>query len=502
MNSSKSLISSNTIRVIPVLMLGLLLAVTETQAATYTFDTAVTGAQSWTTTSNWTPNTGSPSLTTDLGIIDRSASSGDVSITTPGTATTIRQLTLTAGASSALTLKLGNNLSLTNASFAQSIFTNNIDASKMVFDLNSYTFTTDGAGAGPFVRNAAPGLKYFTVKDTSTGGAGTITFGLYSQSSGSVSIENNATLRVTSAAGLGPVTTAYTSFSSGSTLQIDVNNATTTTFTSSLAGGINSALGNLTIGSTVNSNKTALYFYGSTQRLVVSGNFFIGQGSNIILGQRAGDGITSVSVGGNFTDLGSAVTTYQGPGLNSTISLNGGSVTEHTLSINRTLNANSGTVTNFEIGDGTTAGNIKLVNASSTVGALYTAGSMTVRNGSILNLGTSTTTGDVASLRAGSIIVGTGATIGVTFGAHSGYAVADATLGGAGTLTLNTFNLELNYSGSGWVDGSDLLLFHYTGTLTGTPTLGTVTVSGYTYGGLFNDGNNIYLTGLTAVPIP
>ncbi|MEO8205492.1 MAG: PEP-CTERM sorting domain-containing protein, partial [Chthoniobacterales bacterium] len=181
----------------------------------------------------------------------------------------------------------------------------------------------------------------------------------------------------------------------------------------------------------------------------------------------------------------------------------------------RTLNStDSGTyTTSFQVGvpSGAAnatltvdAGNIKLVNASSTVGAIYTSGSFTVLANSRVNLGTSTTTGDVAPLRAGSIIIGTGATIADTFGAHSGYALSDATLGGSGNLTLNTFNLQLTYDGTGWSDGSDLLLFHFTGTLTGTPTLGTVTVAGFEHTGLFYDNltKNIYLTGLTAVPVP
>ena len=101
MNPPKGLLP-HTINVMSLLMLGLLLAVTEAQAVTYTFDTTKNGSQLWTNTGNWSP-TGSPSLTTDVGIIDRSGSSADVNITTPGTATTIKQLTLTAGSSSALT---------------------------------------------------------------------------------------------------------------------------------------------------------------------------------------------------------------------------------------------------------------------------------------------------------------------------------------------------------------------------------------------------------------
>ncbi|MEO8207247.1 MAG: hypothetical protein ABI615_13785, partial [Chthoniobacterales bacterium] len=89
-----------------------------------------------------------------------------------------------------------------------------------------------------------------------------------------------------------------------------------------------------------------------------------------------------------------------------------------------------------------------------------------------------------------------GATIADTFGAHSGFAST------SGVLTLNTFNLQLTYDGTGWSNGSSLLLFHFA-SLTGTPTLGTVTAPGITYGSLFNDGSgNIFLTNVSVVPEP
>ncbi|MEO8205943.1 MAG: hypothetical protein ABI615_07155 [Chthoniobacterales bacterium] len=478
-----------------------LFAVTTVQnikAASYTFDPTVSGSQAWSTVANWgTPGTVSPT-TGDLATIDRSTSTLDLNLTTPGTALSLRTLTLTAGSSSVLTLKLGNNLSLTN--LTQSVFTNNISASQLVFDLNSYTFATDGAAGGPFVRNNAPGLKYFTVKDTSAGGAGTINFGLYNQSSGNVSVLNNVTLRVSNTAGPGGIFSAYTTFSTGSTFQIDINGgATTQVWQSTVTGGTNTAgYGNVTIGSTTDSSRvTSVWFRGDSthKNLIINGNFLIAQGSNIVLGNLSSD-VSNVSVKGNFTDQGSAVTTYQATSFDTTISLNGGIGTEHTLSINRTLNANGTKVTNFQVGDGTTAGNIKLINAASnTVTALTTAGSVKVFGDSRLNLGTSTNS-NAASFVAASINIVSGATIADTIGAHAGFAST------AGVLTLNTFNLELTYDGTGWSNGNDLLLFHFA-SLTGTPTLGTVTAPGITYGSLFNDGSgNIFLTNVSVVPEP
>lgn len=73
-------------------------------------------------------------------------------------------------------------------------------------------------------------------------------------------------------------------------------------------------------------------------------------------------------------------------------------------------------------------------------------------------------------------------------------------------LTLNTFNLQLDYSGSGWTSGSNLLLFSYVGTITGTPTLGTVTLGTgiASIGGISTSGNNVYIdiVQLTVVPEP
>ncbi|MEO6053700.1 MAG: PEP-CTERM sorting domain-containing protein, partial [Chthoniobacterales bacterium] len=478
-----------------------LFAVTTAQnvkAASYTFDPTVSGSQVWSTVTNWgTPGSASP-INGDQATIDRSTSTSDLNLTTPTLAAlSLRTLTLTAGSSSVLTLKLGNNLSLTN--LTQSVFTNNISASQLVFDLNSYTFATDGGANGPFVRNNAPGLKYFTVKDTSAGGAGTINFGLYQQSSGNVSVLNNTTLRVSNTAGPGGVFSGYTTFSTGSTFQIDTNTPSTQVWQSTVTGGTNTGYGNVTIGSTTDSSRvTSVWFRGDSTHLnlTINGNFLIAQGSNIVLGNLAGQDITGVSVKGNFTDQGSAITTYQAAGSSTTFSLNGGIGTEHTLSINRTLNTTGGKTTSFQIGDGTTAGNIKLINAASnTVTALTTTGSVKVFGDSRLNLGTSTNT-NAASLVAASINIVSGATIADTFGAHAGFAST------SGVLTLNTFNLELNYDGTGWLNGSDLLLFHFA-SLTGTPTLGTVTANGISYGGLYNDqAGNIYLSRVSVVPEP
>ncbi|MEO8204767.1 MAG: hypothetical protein ABI615_01210, partial [Chthoniobacterales bacterium] len=483
-------------------------------ATTYTFNSALTGSQSWTTTTNWSPtgNPGSAGSYTDVATI--APVSGALNVTTPGSATTIGLINLTGSAGNALTLTLGNDLIIDtiHTAAARSTFNNTSGvASNLVLDLNGYNFTaitTSGGNNYGFAILMGSGLS---MNITSNSGGTFTNDGWGASFTGPfVNLQGNATARVQ----LGGAYTVYannTTFSSGSTFVVAGGGASAGASTVALYAKATTPFGNLVLGDTVNSahyTDVVMQTAAGGQTATIAGNLsLLGGKTNMYLGYNSSSYFKALKIAGNFTDEGGSVSGYNKTGgtpSNSTISFTGGAGTEHTVSVNRNLGVISGTVTNFEVGDGTTAGNIKLVNPSATVGALYMAGSMTVYAGSRLNLDHSTTTGNVASLRAGSIIVGTGATIGVTFGDHSGYAVADATLGGTGNLTLNTFNLELNYSGSGWVDGSDLLLFHFTGSLTGTPTLGTVSVTGYNYGGLFYDNltKNVYLTGLTAVPVP
>ncbi|MEO6846143.1 MAG: hypothetical protein ABI443_02295 [Chthoniobacterales bacterium] len=123
------------------------------------------------------------------------------------------------------------------------------------------------------------------------------------------------------------------------------------------------------------------------------------------------------------------------------------------LSVNRTLHTSADTshTTDFKTGDGTTSGNARLASPSSNVGALYTAGSMTVHSSSHMNLS------------AGSLAIYNGPTTPQTLVIQSGYGISDTSLSRSGAITLNTFNLELNYDGTSLSTGSDLVLFNYPG---------------------------------------
>ncbi|MEO8205539.1 MAG: hypothetical protein ABI615_05110 [Chthoniobacterales bacterium] len=72
----------------------------------------------------------------------------------------------------------------------------------------------------------------------------------------------------------------------------------------------------------------------------------------------------------------------------------------------------------------------------------------------------------------------------------------NATIGDAGVRLVTNFEI-----GDGTTNENDLLLFHYTGTLTATPTLGTVD-SSVEVDSLYNDGaGNIYIR-FAAIPEP
>lgn len=489
-------------------------------ATTYTFKNTLTGAQDWSTTTNWSLP-GSPGSTGssngDFAII--TPGSGALNVTSPSVATTIGNLSLTGSAGNALTFTLGNDLqndTFTVASTRPTIVNTSGVASNMVIDLNGHNLNLIQQHSGG---NWGFGLLMgsdLSMNITSSSG-GTLTndtWGGASYTAPFVNLQGNASVRVQ----LGGGSTIYasgTTFSSGSTFIVAGGAGAPGTGVNFYANTAN-ALGNLVFGDTVGGKYTDMVWQaaagGSTA--TVRGNFgLLGGKVNMALGQYSAY-VSTVKIGGNFTDEGGSVQSYNGytPGYGSNqlkFSMNGGAGTERTLSINRTLNYVSGDsgvhlVSNFEVGDGTTAGNVKLVNPSATVGALYTAGSMTVYAGSRLNLDHSTTTDNVASLRAGSIIMGTGATLALSFGTNSGFAVSDATLGGTGNLTLNSFNLELNYDGTSWTNGTDLILFTYTGALTGTPTLGTVTFNNTTTGtyGFSATGGVVKLTGLTFATVP
>ncbi|MEO6847754.1 MAG: hypothetical protein ABI443_09345, partial [Chthoniobacterales bacterium] len=104
---------------------SVLFALTEAKATTYTqynFNSSLSGPQSWSTTTNWTPNA-SPGTTVTSGTNNDyayiTAASGALNVTTPSSATLVGGVFLTASSGNALTLTLGNDLTLDTVATAQ-----------------------------------------------------------------------------------------------------------------------------------------------------------------------------------------------------------------------------------------------------------------------------------------------------------------------------------------------------------------------------------------------
>ncbi|MEO6848458.1 MAG: hypothetical protein ABI254_14485, partial [Chthoniobacterales bacterium] len=190
-----------------------------------------------------------------------------------------------------------------------------------------------------------------------------------------------------------------------------------------------------------------------------------------------------LKVAGNFTDAATNNTDY-GVGLigsttaGGNIMFNGGAATLKQVSIGRT-----GLTTNFSVGDAATAaGDIQLLKNLTTTGTLSVLGTSTL---DVVN----------HTMLAAATTFSSGATLDLTFGSTNG-------LVSASNLTLNSFNLVLANSGL-WA-GTNLTLFTYTGTLTGTPSLASFNApGGFTYGSLINDTGTktIYLS-VGPVPEP
>ncbi|MEO6846922.1 MAG: hypothetical protein ABI443_05630, partial [Chthoniobacterales bacterium] len=460
-----------------VLWLSVLLALPSLKAATTTTwqdGTANNGTYTWETGANW--DNGVPTSASFKSVINHST--GALTITTadstPYTVTTPNFIVN----SGSLTFKLGLGSNFT-ASGAAVINNATTDVTKMVFDVNGSTLDFSSI---PYSDAFA---KYFTVKSTKADGSGTIKLG---QIGGAwrIAVQNNVTLNITGAAGN---TFTSTTFSAGSTLWM------------SAAGnsGLNGAtgtgtFGNLIVGNSANANLTNLTLYQNTT-FRVGGNLTLNKGTTANQDSTLtfGNNLVYLYVGGNFTDVGGSanstvqnyVTTGGGSAL---IGFNGGAATQRTVSIGRT-----GLTNNFVVGENiTTPGNIGLAKN------LATTGSFTMYRGSRLNVAAFT-------LTAGSLIladdaVGNHLTIADTFGTTNGLITT------SGNLSLNTFNLELTFDGTSWTNGSNLLLFHYGGTFTGTLALGTITYNGpgtiTSLGTLLNSGGNIYLQGVNVTPVP
>ncbi|MEO8205121.1 MAG: hypothetical protein ABI615_03010 [Chthoniobacterales bacterium] len=480
---------------------------------TYVFDSKLSGSQAWATPANWSSTTypASTDSTTDWATI--TSGSGALTITTPHKPITIGQINLTGSDSAPLTLVLGSDLNINTVTGIPdpSTYANKGSAASLVLDLNGHNYNAIALSEGAMYGNAAvigSGLN-MTIKSTGNAGGTFKTTNYGPEGTGNIDIQNNVTLSVRLSINPIGINTATTTFSTTSNFEIVGGNTAADGAVSNFQVATGSdaahALGNLTIGDP-SGKFTSLIF--TTPTTIAAANIMDVKGNVSFLGKTdvsfavAYTYVMGVKVAGNWTDAGGSINAYtratDAGSKNLVLYFTGGGNTEQTLSINRTLTATTTdtftTLTTFEVGDGTTTGNVKLVNPSATVGALYTAGSFQVHPNSKLNLGTSTTEKNIAPLSAGSLIIHSGATISTTIGAHPGYAMTDASLGGPGSLTLNTFNLEITVDGSKWKNGSDLVLMTYSGGIIGTPALGTVTAKDITYEALVVKNGVVKLT--------
>ncbi|MEO6846580.1 MAG: hypothetical protein ABI254_04930, partial [Chthoniobacterales bacterium] len=414
-----------------VLVLSVLLALPSLHASTvsnWQDGTSNAGTFTWETSGNW--DNGIPTSSTFQSVITHAT--GNLTITTAA-AYTITSPNFIVNSGS-LTFKLGGDFTgattpvITNA-------TN--DSSKLVFDLNGNTLGLKGYGGG---------AGYFTIASTAGGGGGTAQFNqILNTTHGSV--QNNTTLQLT---GAGSQSFTGFTFSAGSTLWVSqVGN----TF---ISGFPTLGIGNLTIGSSTNS--TLSYFTNSNSTTYrVTGNVTLNKGTTANQDSYItfGAADTKIYVGGNFTDVGgsgaSTVTDYATTGGGSgLLAFNGGAGSQKSVSIGRT-----GLTNNFQVGESATIfGNIGLAKS------LTTTGTFKMFRGSRLNVAALTLT--AGSLNLADDAGGNHLTIADTFGTTNGLITT------SGNLSLNTFNLELNFDGTSWTNGSNLLLFHYGGTFTGT----------------------------------
>lgn len=436
---------------------------------TTTWNGGSAGAYPWETAGNWNngvPNNGANNY---QAVIEDST--GNRVITTSGAVTASRllitQSTATAGAGT--TLQLGGDFLVNGNSisgFSNSVFNNSTgDASKLVIDLNGYNFSVEST----LTFTSLTASSNFTIKSSDDAG-GVFALRRITSTATNVHVENNVTLKLTQAQTAAQDVSGYT-FSSASTLWL-VNLYGNGTF--SFTGG---TVGNLLIGGDFStSQKTAVSLQSN---LRVQGSVTLdthngatgGDASLLTLNSR------NLYVGGAFTDKGTNNDTY-GSG---TIYFNGNPATEQAVSIGRQSLSN-----NFQVGENASSkGNIVLEKN------LTTTGTFNLLADSRLNVQTQT-------LQASTVTLQNGADVALTFGLASGSIVS------TGALLLDGFNLQLTYDGSGWLDGSKLVLFSYADSLTGTPTLSSFSGSLITYDTLVHDTvlKEVYLSNVAIIPEP
>jgi len=470
------------------------MALPSTQAATLFIKSdwggGTDGEYDWTETSGWISATWSdpdwipsnPPVSTPAWIYPRSfipptgdrllsyvtvenTTNGNLVLNTPNVATSIDSLTLLhSGGAGSTTLKLGGALTVTDTALSTvklspSSFKNTTeDPSRLLIDLNGNKFSTGPAGGGIL------SSRNYTIKDSSASGNGVFEISSLLQGEGVVKVEDNVTIRVLSQNYVQPTgpnnnkLAGHWEFSPTSTLELAFGTGGTTT--NYLI--YDSPLGNLILGnSTTNTNsvKMMLSTNLASKEARVQGNVTYnaatnGSGSYLELV----NGIKFI-IAGNFTDKGGTNNAIDyGGGATGGIIFAGGSAAQKEVWIARTA-----LTTNFTVGQaGGNAGNIILKNDLKTVQGAAGTGKFTLMGDSRINL-------DTFNLTATTVTIGENATLAYTWGNESTSLVH--VLGTtAGSLTLNKFKLELNYDGSGWTYGGNLILFQYdAASFTGAP---------------------------------
>lgn len=505
---------------LPLLLLSILAiaGLQEAKSAVVTSDwnLYVTGTYNWNTASNWSSQsyvgTAWTSLVTPGTVPNNGAdtfaarvlnsSSGNVTVETSANVT-IGRLYLERTSTGSTTLKLGGDMTMTGTlpgvpttpsdpRSRPANFNNPVANTPggLVLDLNGHTFQNTSVSVQDLLY-----ARNYTLADTSVSGSGTFavrTIGYVStNNTGRVNVENNVTVKITDWAATvdmrGGVksTTEGWNFTQGATFWLSGGSTGGASVATLQPGG---NFGNFILGSTDNAVATK---YNSSANLIIKGDltYNVAQnGDGAALDMDASDGNPTsrrIFVAGSFTDKAATGIDYGGR-YDGGITFNGGRATERGVWI-----ARSGLTTVFQVGESNSIdGNIKLKhNLTTTVD--------TANTGRFIVYGNSRVNVDTFTLQASAITLNSGATVAMTLGGDS-----DGLIKSVGLLTLSSFNLELSYDGSGWTNGSNLLLFQY-GSLTGVPSIASFTGSGITYGSLFNDGSGgIWLTNVNVVPEP
>lgn len=459
----------------------------------------IAGTNSWNTAANWDSSTWtSPNWNPSAATVPNNGGTNtfaarimnggtsDIVVETSG-AVTVGRFWLERTNTGSTTLRLGGNMTVTGtltgppASGANARLTgfyNNIAStpSGLVLDLNGYTF--DASGAAPAdLQNA----RNYTIRDTSGAGNGTFIVRAISYDAntvaGTVNVENNVTVKLTTYTGLnfrnsGTDTTGWI-FAQNSTLWLSANG----TGTGQNLNAGDSEFGNVIVGS-VGNTVASVYSLGHSagSSIHIKGDLTLNAGSAIIMNNIGGDRVgRKIFLGGNLTDTNATGADYGGRADTGGFYFVGG-----TNRVQEVLVKREGLTSLFSVGDSNAVANVKLLNnLTTTVGTNANSGG----TGQLKVWGGSRFDVDQFTLQATTVNISNTATLAFTFGEDT----TDALIKATGLLTLNAFNLELNYDGSSWSNGTKLLLFEY-GTLAGTPVLSSLAApSGMGFDGAYLD---------------